>query len=71
MLVKPAPVSAELAAMLGDKAPAFLQVRHPFTKELMPAEGWDIDPNDLHWARLLNDGDVVPVKATSNRSADA
>lgn len=70
MLVKPAPVSAALAATLGDKPPRYLQIRHPVTREIMPEEGWEVESTDLHWARLLQDGDIVVVKASSKRSAD-
>ncbi len=44
-----------------------LQVRDPATLQMVPPEGIDIDPTDLTWARLLQDGDVVeqPVKAAA------
>lgn len=37
-------------------------VRDPITKLPMPPEGADVDPDDLHWARRLRDGDVVPAE---------
>ena len=39
-----------------------LSVRLPHTRQLMPAEGMDVDENDLYWARMLRDKDVVPAK---------
>lgn len=36
-----------------------LVVRDPVTKTLMPAEGMEVPDGDLHWERLLRDGDVV------------
>lgn len=46
------------------KAAAGALVRDPFTKLALPTVGGDDDPveasdTDLHWARLLTDGDIV------------
>ncbi|MEK6420022.1 MAG: DUF2635 domain-containing protein [Burkholderia gladioli] len=43
-----------------------LQVRDPFTKMLLPADGIDVPDNSPVWNRILNDRDVVRVE-----SADA
>lgn len=38
-------------------------VRDPATRRVVDDAGPTIDPNDLYWARLLADGDVVPGEA--------
>lgn len=34
-------------------------IRDPVTKLVMPAEGNNVPDGDLHYARLLRDGDIV------------
>lgn len=46
------------------KAAAGALVRHPHTKQPLPQIGGDeepalVDENDLHFARLIRDGDLV------------
>lgn len=38
--------------------------RDPHTRRIVDADGQDIDPADIHWARLLADGDVAEAPAT-------
>ena len=38
-----------------------LVVRLP-NRQPMPSDGMDVDENDLFYARLLRDGDIVPAK---------
>lgn len=45
MIVKPAPG---------------VKVRHPFTREHLPAEGLEV-PTDTFWLRRLRAGDVIEV----------
>lgn len=40
-------------------------VRDPVTKLPVDKTGITIDPNDLHWARLLADGDVAEAPKAS------
>ncbi|WP_322080166.1 DUF2635 domain-containing protein [Burkholderia cenocepacia] len=44
MIVKPAPG---------------LKVRHPVTKQFLPAEGIEVPDGDIFWTRAAADGDVV------------
>lgn len=49
-----------------------LQTRDPVTKRLLPADGIDVDPNDLYWARRLADKTVTtdkPKASTSNAAS--
>ncbi|WP_070106490.1 DUF2635 domain-containing protein [Burkholderia plantarii] len=51
-----------------------LQVRDPFTKKLLPADGIDVPDDSPVWNRILNDGDVVlvaPAKAAAPAPAIA
>lgn len=53
--------------MLSAKAAAGALVRHPHTRQPLPQIGGEEDPvqideTDIHWARLLRDGDIVPIK---------
>lgn len=48
-------------------------VRHPLTRQPLPHVGGPEDPvlvddNDMHWARLLRDGDVINTKPAKRRS---
>jgi hypothetical protein len=36
-------------------------VRDPATRRPVDETGIDVDPTDLHWARLIADGDVAPA----------
>lgn len=38
-------------------------VRHPQTKQPIPAEGIDVDETSLYWSRRIRQGDVVVVEA--------
>lgn len=39
-----------------------LTVRDPDTKKLLPPEGIDVPDDSILWTKMLNQGDVVPVK---------
>ncbi|WP_186151037.1 DUF2635 domain-containing protein [Burkholderia gladioli] len=39
-----------------------LQVRDPFTKKLLPADGIDVPDDSPVWNRILNDGDILCVE---------
>ncbi|WP_419692239.1 DUF2635 domain-containing protein [Burkholderia gladioli] len=39
-----------------------LQVRDPFTKKLLAADGIEVPDDSPVWNRILNDGDVVRVE---------
>ncbi|WP_186183314.1 DUF2635 domain-containing protein [Burkholderia gladioli] len=39
-----------------------LQVRDPFTKKLLAADGIEVPGDSPVWNRILNDGDVVRVE---------
>lgn len=57
MIVKPAPG---------------LKVRHPVTKQFLPAEGIEVPDGDIFWTRAVNDGDVVvdaPAPASATKKA--
>lgn len=56
------------------KAAAGALVRHPHTRQAFPQVGDDADPveiddSDLHWSRLLRDGDLVPQPHPKGRSS--
>ena len=34
-------------------------VRDPVTLQILPAEGWDVNDDDLFWSRRIDDGDVT------------
>lgn len=38
-----------------------MTVRHPQTKQIIPAEGIDVLPTDLYWHRRVQQGDVEVV----------
>jgi len=40
-----------------------LVVRDPVSKQVMPTEGMPVSDTDLHYARLLRDGDIVKCDA--------
>lgn len=40
---------------------AGMTVRHPQTKQIIPAEGIDVLPTDLYWHRRVQQGDVEVV----------
>lgn len=53
--------------MIPVKAAAGMLVRHPHTRQPLPLldspdEPVNVEESELYWARLLRDGDVVPVK---------
>ncbi|WP_322069963.1 DUF2635 domain-containing protein [Paraburkholderia bannensis] len=50
MIVKPAPG---------------LKVRHPVTKQYLPAEGIEVPEGDIFWTRAENVGDVVIERETA------
>lgn len=58
------------------KAAAGALVRHPHTREKLPQDGDAAEPTlvddtDLHWDRLLRDGDLVRIKpAPKGRSSN-
>lgn len=45
--------------------------RDTATKQLVPAEGFDADPNDLDIARALAVGDLVPVETAEPAASKA
>ena len=45
------------------KPPPGAVYRDTRTRELVPPEGRDFDPNDLDVVRALADGDLIPVSA--------
>lgn len=47
-----------------------LKVRDPVTKQLLPDEGIEVPDESILWNKILNDGDVVQVKANSVASKD-
>lgn len=46
-------------------------VRDPETRRQVGAEGLDIDPTNLYWARLLRDGDVVEAPPATTKAPKA
>jgi Protein of unknown function (DUF2635) len=42
-----------------------LKVRNPVDKQLLPPEGIDVPDDSILWTKILNDGDVVLVKANA------
>lgn len=56
--------------MIPVKAAAGALVRHLHTRQPLPQIGGDEDPilideTNIHWGRLLRDGDIVPIKPAS------
>lgn len=52
--------------MITVKAAAGALVRHPHTQQPLPQFPSDDDPvevdeTNIHWARLLRDGDIIPI----------
>ena len=41
------------------KPRAGFKIRDPIRKDLIPADGREVNDDDLYWIRLLHDGDVV------------
>lgn len=39
-----------------------LVVRHARTGQVVPPEGLEIDASDLHWTRIVRDGDLVQAE---------
>ena len=52
------------------KPKAGYKILDPRRKDRLPPEGRDVDPNDLYWATLLRDGDVVPVQPAAKPQAE-
>lgn len=48
-----------------------LKVRNPADKQLLPPEGIDVPDDSILWTKILNDGDVVLVKANATPPAAA
>lgn len=48
-----------------------LKVRNPVDKQLLPPEGIDVPDDSILWTKILNDGDVVLVKANAAPAAVA
>ena len=46
------------------KPNADLKVRDPVMRDFLPAEGREVDDNDLYWHRRLRDKDVVLAAPT-------
>ncbi len=47
-----------------------LRVIHPVTRIQVPEEGMEIDPNDLHWAAIVRDGDLLEAKSSARAKTD-
>ncbi len=46
-----------------------MMVRHPETKEFLPADGIDVDPADFYWNRRIRQGDVEIVPGIEEEPA--
>lgn len=51
------------------KPPPGAAYRDTRTRELVPPEGKDFDPNDLDVARAIADGDLIPVDAKAAKAS--
>ncbi|CAE6811905.1 hypothetical protein R69746_05661 [Paraburkholderia aspalathi] len=51
-----------------------LKVRDPVTMQHIPNDGHEVSENDMHWAMMINHGDVTttpPAVAVPSKSAAA
>ena len=50
-----------------------LLVRDPVTTQHIPADGHEVSENDMHWAMMINHGDVTttPPKSSALPSASS
>jgi hypothetical protein len=53
-------------AMIKVRAADGRRVRHPATRQLIPAEGLMVNDHEQHWFRRLRDGDVIEIDDDGN-----
>lgn len=53
-------------AMIKVRAAEGRRVRHPETRQVIPAEGLHVNDHEQYWFRRLRDGDVIEIDDKGN-----